>query len=383
MFPGEHADGVRLRALGELGAQLAFEGRGDEALVAVGDGDAQLVGEDARVPDHALFEQRDGGVGVRTHVHPEFAFLLAAVDGEDPVVRDARERLGRAVVRVVDGALLRVGRLGGERALPPRESAQRRDVLRVVGERFRHDVAGAREHGLGRVVGAARLRVARRQRARVAVGRRLCDHEQRERFEPRVARLRGAGGALLPVRLVQVLHALHDGGFLDLRAQGVRELALLVDGAQHVGLARLERAQVGQPLVQVAQRHVVQAARDLFAVARDEGDRVPLVHQRHHGGDLPGRYPQLLGDDVLDVRHGGFSLVMAGRWKNVPIIPVGARSPGRASVAVHRALAPGSRRVASFAARDGVRAMRTRRHPPSPVPAGGAGNLVVVPCEGS
>ena len=252
--PGEHADGVRLRALGELGAQLAFEGRGDEALVAVGDGDAQLVGEDARVPDHALFEQRDGGVGVRTHVHPEFAFLLAAVDGEDPVVRDARERFGEAVVRVVDGTLLRVGRLGGERALPSREGAQRRDVLRVVGERFRHDVAGACEHGLGRVVGAARLRIARRQRARVAVGRRLCDHEQRERFEPGVARLRGAGGALLPVRFVQVLHALHDGGFLDLRAQGVRELALLVDGAQHVGLARLERAQVGQPLVQVAQR---------------------------------------------------------------------------------------------------------------------------------
>ena len=173
--------------------------------------------------------------------------------------------------------------------MPSREGAQRRDVLRVVGERFRHDVAGACEHGLGRVVGAARLRIARRQRARVAVGRRLCDHEQRERFEPGVARLRGAGGALLPVRFVQVLHALHDGGFLDLRAQGVRELALLVDGAQHVGLARLERAQVGQPLVQVAQRHVVEAARGLLAVACDEGDRVPLVHQR---------------DDVLDVRHG-------------------------------------------------------------------------------
>ena len=122
---------------------------------------------------------------------------------------------------------------------------------------------------------------------------------------PGVARLRGAGGALLPIRLVQVFDALHDLGLVDLRAQVGRELALLFDGAQHLVLAGFEVAQVGQALVQITQRRIVDAAGGLLAVAGDKGDGVALVEQMHDVFNVPGVFAEL-GSKGLNEIHKMF-----------------------------------------------------------------------------
>ena len=118
-------------------------------------------------------------------------------------------------------------------------------MLGVVGDDLGHDVLGALQRRLGRGEAGLGVHEPRRLGERAQGVASLRQDEQRKGLQPRVARLRRAGGALLLVRLVQVLHTLHDRGVLDLRAQLGRELALLVDGPQHLVLAGLEIAQIG------------------------------------------------------------------------------------------------------------------------------------------
>ena len=297
---GEHADGIRLGALGELGAQVALHRRRDQALVAVRDGGFQGSCEGAVAAQDAALQQARGRVGVGAHLHFELLLLLAAVDGEDAVVGDARQGFGEVVVRLVDGLLGRVDGFDGQRAASLGSRAQAGDVLGVVGDDLGHDVLRALQRILGRGVSRFRVHEAGGQGQRVLCAAALREDEQRERLEPGVARLRGAGGALLPVRLVQVLDALHDRGLVDLRAQVGRELALLLDGAQHLVLAGFEVAHVAQALVQIAQRRIVDAAGGLLAVAGDERDGVPLVYEVDDGRDLRGGQVQLPGDGGLD-----------------------------------------------------------------------------------
>ena len=220
------------------------------------------------------------------------------------MVGDARQGFGEVVVRLVDGFLGRVDGFDGKRAVSLGGRAQAGDVLGVVGDDLGHDVLRALQRILRRGVSRLRVHEAGGHGQRVLGAAVLREDEQRERLEPGVARLRGAGGALLPIRLVQVLDALHDRGLVDLRAQVGRELALLLDGAQHLVLASLEVAQVGQALVQIAQRRIVDAAGGLLAVASDERDGVPLVYEVDDGRDLRGGQVQLPGDGGLDGWHG-------------------------------------------------------------------------------
>ena len=155
-------------------------------------------------------------------------------------------------------------------------------MLGVVGDDLGHDVLRALQRILGRGVSRLRVHEAGGQGQRILGAAALREDEQRER----------------------VFDALHDLGLVDLRAQVGRELALLFDGAQHLVLAGFEVAQVGQALVQIAQRRIVDAAGGLLAVAGDERDGVPLVYEVDDGRDLRGGQVQLSGDGGLDGWHG-------------------------------------------------------------------------------
>ena len=91
----------------------------------------------------------------------------------------------------------------------------------------------------------------------------------------------------------------------DQGAQVVGELALLLDGLEHHGLAVLEFAQVGEAFFDGAQLAVVEAAGGLLAVAGDEGHGVALVEELHGGGDVRLIHPEFAGDGGLD--HSGES----------------------------------------------------------------------------
>ena len=94
------------------------------------------------------------------------------------------------------------------------------------------------------------------------------------------------------VGLVEVFKGVLLHARLDLRAQLVRELALLLNGLQDRRAAVLQFGVVAQALLDLRDLHLVEVAVDLLAVAGDERNRVPLAQQLRDGGDLPAGNPQ-------------------------------------------------------------------------------------------
>ena len=198
-------------------------------------------------------------------------------------------------------------------------------MLRIVGNVLGDDVGSALQGCFGRAVACFGVEVLGGDRVRIAVRAVLRKHEQRERFQPRIACLGSAGGALLLEGLVEVLDALQHCCRLDLLLQLVGETALLFDGAQDLGLACFEVLEVCKSLVELAQGHIVDAARRLFAVAGDERDRIAVVDEADNGVDLGGRELELVGEQVFDAGHG----VSFPRFQSIlPDVAMPGRLPG-------------------------------------------------------
>ena len=279
---GKDLDGVRLGPHREARADLALERGGHQALVAIRDGGLKDGGKDPLAARPAPPEPHHRGRLVHADAHAELLLSLSAVDRQHAVVGDLRGGLDVVVVRLVGGLLVSVHRHGDDVGRGLGEGAQVGDVLGVLRHHLRHNVGSARERPLRRV--KARLGGLRRHKARRLVDRgALCCHLHEDhvgkRLQTRLARLLRARHALLAVGLVEVLHALELRGGPDLRLELGRELALGIDEENDVLLALLEVAEVGKALVEGAQGNVVHAARGLFAVARNEGDGVPLVDE--------------------------------------------------------------------------------------------------------
>ena len=111
----------------------------------------------------------------------------------------------------------------------------------------------------------------------------------RQRLQPALARHRGARLALGLIGPVEVLHGLERDCRVQLRGQLVGQLLLGGD----LGFDRIsslgQLAQVFQPLPDVPDLHLVQPARDLFAVARDEGDGIAVIQEADGRRDLGKR----------------------------------------------------------------------------------------------
>ena len=76
----------------------------------------------------------------------------------------------------------------------------------------------------------------------------------------------------------------------------------------------LQLAQIDQPLVELAQLRVVEAAGRLLAVAGDERHRRAFVQQLDGGGHLRRLYAELFGDARHDLQLGGHG-VLLGRLR--------------------------------------------------------------------
>ena len=80
---------------------------------------------------------------------------------------------------------------------------------------------------------------------------------------------------------------------------------MFFNGGQNGFAAILEFAQIDEPLFQIAQLRIIKAARDLFAVASDEGHGGAFVQQLNGGQNLRSFYIQFGGNLFFnDQRHG-------------------------------------------------------------------------------
>ena len=319
---GEHLDGVLVRPVFQRRADLPLHARVDEAVVGVlrgrqdelqrggtaffvigrrsggrrgcfGTGlflfvDAPVLFLDLSVRvDHRAVDDAKRVFLLEVHGDFQEAFLLAAVQREDAVVRHFGDGFRELVVLSVDTVFF-LRRFGRDDAGLGERFLQGFADIGVVRDEFRDDVRGTLQrvlHGLDALLGVD-------IRGGGLFQSRFFDlalpEVHRQRLEAFLLRHHGAGAALLLVRAVQVFEFGEHGGRVDLRLQFVREFALLLDGVQDLLAALVEVAQVGQAVVQFAQDLVVERAVGLLAVPGDERDGVPLIDEVDRVLHLPG-----------------------------------------------------------------------------------------------
>ena len=272
---GEQRNGLLLRALRKIGADLALQRGEDQPLQRVVRRLFHQLAAGVGRLDKAVVEDALHRALRRGDAHLQKAFLFAAVDREDAVAGDARARLCVVVIHRVDRLLFRIGRLCADGGAALQIAAQALARRRVVGDHLGKDVVCAlhdllKIHVLRDVVLAPEFGVAQHL---------LPDgfRQLRQSLFPCNGCARAALGA---VGAVDVLD-------LRKRCSAVQRLAdllgidaLFFNGGAHLAAACLHLAQICQAFGQCAQHLIVHRAGLFLAVTRDKGDGVALVDQR-------------------------------------------------------------------------------------------------------
>ena len=277
---------VLARGFGQLGADLALEGREDQPRVSVLARGTQDVGAQGVC---ALVEGEIDDIQRKTRFEhdPDLqeALFLTAVDGEDAVTRDLLERLRIVIVVGIDTVLLLVRRGRFEQGVFAEDGAQVGADRRAVGQHLGNDIHCAAqcvlsgEHFLFLInkilCGFHRVKALF-----------LLDDRERERFESALLGDRGSGLSLGLIGAVDVLKLAEGLRLVEGGADFVGQLFLTVDQLADLFSALVEVAQVFQLLAECADELVVHGAVHLLTVTGDEGDGIALIEQ---------------GDDVLRV----------------------------------------------------------------------------------
>jgi hypothetical protein len=299
---GEYVDRAPVRAHLELHAQIVLHAGREQALVAVVDGERELLGERAaRLLAHHAGELQREHFAVHLDARAQHVLALAAPDGEEAMRGDVLQRLAEVVVLLELGGRIAQsgGLLGNQHALFAERLADPRAGIGVLGQELGHDVARAGQGGLQ----IGHLLVGRHEREALGMGiadRRLLQDAQRQWLEPALAGDHRARAALRLVRQVQIFQRRLGGAGEDARLEFVAELALGGDRLEDGLAALIELEQVGAALLDGADLHLVERAGGLLAVAGYEGDGGPFAEQVHHGAHAGGGQAELLRDR----RHG-------------------------------------------------------------------------------
>ncbi len=166
----------------------------------------------------------------------------------------------------------------------------------MLGHLLHQDVAGTLEGGLD--VGHLGTEIGGRLGLRVPAVRQQAGGQG---LEAVLARDLALGAALGLEGQVEILELGLGGGGGDPGGKLGRQLALGLDRFADGLAPGIELAQVGQPLLELAQLGIVQAAGRLLAVAGDERHRRALVQERYRRAHLLGPGADLLGDDADDL----------------------------------------------------------------------------------
>ena len=216
------------------------------------------------------------------------------------MARQLQNGLLKIVVQPVHRVLLGGGG-GAEKAPLADQLPQGLADVGVVGQHFGDDVRSARQGLLRGLHTLLRVHVGRRHLRRVAVF--LGENGLRQPFQPLFPGYGGPCAPLLLVGPVQIFHLREGGGAVDGGGQGLRQLALALDGGLHLGPPLVQVPQIGEPVGQGAQGGVVHGAVELLAVPGDKGHRGPLVQQGDDVFHVPGLLLQLPGQNLGNGFH--------------------------------------------------------------------------------
>ena len=268
-------------------------------------------------------------------IEGEDTLVHAAQHGERAMRRHVLDALAELeIVRELGAFLVLALAHGGfQVALGPQPFAQAANQRGRLGDALDEDVACAFQRGFG--VGDAFAGIDELRGFGFRVERRVLEQRLAQRLEPRLTCDLRLGPPLRLERGVKVLQLDLGRRAVDGAGELGRELAEAVDRLQDQRAAILQLAQVAEPLLELAQLRVVEAARLLLAVAGDEGDRRALTQQLHGRRHLARGNAELLRDALVDLVHAAllcqppFSVSMAPR--HTP-----SRAPGNGPNRGHR-----------------------------------------------
>ena len=282
----------------------------------------------------------------------ELVLRLAAPDREVAVgarrLPQGRDLLLEREVRLELAVGLRLLRLRrAQEAVLEVRPAHERPQLRRPRQPLDQDVARALDRGLG--VGDALLLVAEGERPeveRLALLRRLravatAPDPVRERLEPRLPRDQGAVLLLLAVGVIEVLEGVEVPGGEDPLPQLRGERRVALDRLHDDPLAREDLLEELLRLQRPADGDLVEVARALLAVARDEGHGRALGRELE-GGARPGEADVRAAGREPGIEGGGEGFAHGSVARRAPMLPLfgvagksplrGGRAGGRANV---------------------------------------------------
>ena len=276
----KYLDGLFVGAVLQLQAHFGLDGGIQQPVVGILDRPLQVRHPVARLAHHPRAQPRLRLLRVQNDFKGQHTFLGAAPDGQHAMRRYLRRRL--AVTGVHFELAFRIHHAFDGAALHPalghHHGAHRLAKLGVLADHFGDDVPRAFERLFRR---HAEPRRHLRQWSRIV----LLPQKKRQRLQPLVARHRRLGA---PLRLVRQIEVFQFGLFqrrLDLRLQFRGEFALFPDRREYRLAPVFQFAEILQLLLDLADLHLVQIARGLLAIARNErhgGSPVEQFHHRQH-----------------------------------------------------------------------------------------------------
>ena len=237
-------------------------------------------------------------------------FLFTATEREHTVARNLADRFAEVVVVLELRFLLFeiLLDLGNHDARLFDLVAEVLAEFGIVGHFFGEDIAGALEGGLR--IGEALLfgEVDAGDFFGGVAGIFLSPHQAGQRFKTEFLRNRRTGALLGFVRSVNIFEErLVLTGF-NLGLEFGSQLALFLDALEDRFLAVHQFLQIIATVADVAQFNFVEGSRLVLAVAGNEGDRAPLVHEFERLGNAPYFEVQFFGDNCRKI-HLIFLLV--------------------------------------------------------------------------
>ena len=111
-------DGAGVGPVGQVAADLPLDGRENQPFVCILRGGPDKLGDEPGGLQGEAADQSGSVVAGEGHSGLQNAFLLAPVDGQNLMVQQPGDGLGKVVVKPIDGVRIRVLGLAGQKTLP-------------------------------------------------------------------------------------------------------------------------------------------------------------------------------------------------------------------------------------------------------------------------